>query len=149
MLIAYNLSEDMAEVDEFGRGKSDCKLCGRTMRAEMAYEKMGICGPCAARAGNAYLVAHGGAPNLYLAPEEYREWQDKRAAERAGKYQKKVIPSGLRIEVFERDAYRCKSCGDHKNLRADHVIPERNGGPTTLENLQTLCQSCNSKKGWR
>jgi hypothetical protein len=32
-------------------------------------------------------------------------------------------------------------------LSADHVIPESKGGPTTLENLQTLCMRCNLKKG--
>lgn len=43
----------------------------------------------------------------------------------------------------------CKLCGSRKYLRADHVIPERKGGPTTLENLQTLCRSCNSRTGVR
>lgn len=62
---------------------------------------------------------------------------------------KQVIGQKLRTQVFERDAYRCKHCGTHKNLRADHIYPESKGGPTTLDNLQTLCASCNSKKGVR
>lgn len=62
---------------------------------------------------------------------------------------KAVISAGLRTQVFERDAYRCKHCGTHKDLRADHIHPESKGGPTTLENLQTLCAPCNSKKGAR
>lgn len=65
------------------------------------------------------------------------------------RYQKKVIPAALRTAVFERDAYRCVQCGSWKDLRADHVVPEVHGGPTTLENLQTLCQPCNSRKGAR
>lgn len=60
---------------------------------------------------------------------------------------KKSIGQRLRTQVFERDAYRCKHCGSHQNLRADHIFPESKGGPTTLDNLQTLCQSCNSVKG--
>lgn len=60
---------------------------------------------------------------------------------------KQVISQQLRTQVFERDAYRCRHCGTHKDLRADHIHPESKGGTTTLDNLQTLCASCNSKKG--
>ena len=41
----------------------------------------------------------------------------------------------------------CRACSTHLNLTADHVIAESAGGPTTLENLQTLCRPCNSRKG--
>ena len=60
---------------------------------------------------------------------------------------KDVIPAQLRTQVFERDAYRCVTCGGFKDLCGDHIHPESKGGPTTLENLQTMCRSCNSKKG--
>lgn len=33
--------------------------------------------------------------------------------------------------------------------RADHIKPESWGGETSLDNLQTLCRSCNSKKNNR
>lgn len=62
-------------------------------------------------------------------------------------YQKKAIPNGLRMKVFERDMYRCKNCGTHKSLTCDHIYPEVLGGDSTLDNLQTLCKSCNCKKG--
>lgn len=63
---------------------------------------------------------------------------------------KKYPPSStLRRAVFERDAYRCQHCGDWRDLTADHIIPEAQGGPTTLDNLQCLCRSCNSRKGTR
>jgi len=65
----------------------------------------------------------------------------------ASKKSKKRIPAGLRVHVFERDAYRCVLCGSHKSLCADHIYPESLGGEATLENLQTLCRVCNSKKG--
>ena len=63
------------------------------------------------------------------------------------KASKKVIGQKLRTQVFERDQYRCLHCGTHKDLRADHIHPESKGGATTLENLQTLCAPCNSRKG--
>lgn len=62
---------------------------------------------------------------------------------------KAVIPNALRKAVFERDGYRCKHCNSHIDLCADHIHPESKGGETVLENLQTLCRSCNSKKGVR
>lgn len=62
-------------------------------------------------------------------------------------YQKKKIDGNLRRKVFERDAYRCKHCDGWEDLCADHVVAESKGGPTTLDNLQTLCRSCNSRKG--
>ena len=64
-------------------------------------------------------------------------------------YIKAVIPASLRTSVFERDAYRCIACGGHLDLTCDHIVPESKGGPTTIENLQTMCRSCNSKKGAR
>lgn len=60
---------------------------------------------------------------------------------------KKKISNKLRKQVFERDKYRCKHCETHLDLSCDHIHPESKGGETTLENLQTLCRSCNSKKG--
>ena len=62
-------------------------------------------------------------------------------------YSKVKINSSLRTEVFERDEYRCLRCGSWKDLRADHVVPEVKDGLATMDNLQTLCRSCNSWKG--
>lgn len=62
---------------------------------------------------------------------------------------KAPIPSSLRWEVFKRDDFRCRGCGSRDNLRADHIIPESQRGPTELSNLQTLCATCNSRKGSR
>lgn len=50
-------------------------------------------------------------------------------------------------EVLERDGYKCVSCGTKEDLVIDHVIPVIDGGDTTLENLQSLCRTCNLKKG--
>lgn len=64
-------------------------------------------------------------------------------------YRKIPIPYELRIAVFKRDGFTCKHCGSKENLHADHIFPESKGGQATMENLQTLCKSCNCKKGDR
>ena len=65
------------------------------------------------------------------------------------RYRKVRIPSRLRRDVFERDAYRCCKCGGWIDLCCDHIYPESKGGETALNNLQTLCRGCNSRKADR
>ena len=57
------------------------------------------------------------------------------------------IPGNLRTQIYERDEYCCVKCGSRKSLAIDHIKPFSLGGENTLENLQTLCRSCNSRKG--
>ncbi len=62
---------------------------------------------------------------------------------------KRKIRASRRRKVFERDAYRCRHCGSWEHLSVDHIHPEALGGSDDLDNLQTLCHSCNSRKGTR
>lgn len=62
---------------------------------------------------------------------------------------KAKISRSLSRRVMERDEYRCVTCRTHIDLCCDHIMPESKGGPTTFENLQTMCRSCNSRKGNR
>lgn len=65
------------------------------------------------------------------------------------------IDSRLRHECFKRDNYKCVECGRTKNdsiLHADHIISVSQGGTDELDNLQTLCDTCNfnkSNKCWK
>jgi 5-methylcytosine-specific restriction endonuclease McrA len=59
------------------------------------------------------------------------------------------IPIDLRAAVLLRDNGRCVRCGAEERLHIDHIVPFSKGGPTTLANLQTLCQTCNLSKGAR
>lgn len=50
----------------------------------------------------------------------------------------------LRMQVLERDDYRCQYCG--KDARqADHVMPRKSGGVDDLANLVACCLRCNKK----
>lgn len=78
--------------------------------------------------------------------------EDGRRARRRGArsdYRKLRIPAALRWAVWERDNFTCQRCGSRRSLAVDHVKPESKGGELVLDNLQTLCRSCNSSKGVR
>lgn len=49
-------------------------------------------------------------------------------------------------EIIARDG-KCLHCGTSANLTVDHIIPKVHGGSDHETNLQTLCFSCNQKKG--
>lgn len=63
------------------------------------------------------------------------EWDRKRA---------RVAP-----RIFERDGHRCQECGATEEITVDHIVPISAGGTDDDGNLQTLCRSCNSRKGAR
>lgn len=76
-----------------------------------------------------------------------RDLFGRKTEEYSQKYMKKKIGLKLRLEVYERDGFKCVTCGIQKNLTLDHIKPEILGGVSTIENLQTMCKSCNSSKG--
>lgn len=56
------------------------------------------------------------------------------------------MPDALRKAVYERDGWACVRCGRTDSLTVDHKWPHIRGGALALENLQTLCASCNTAK---
>ena len=49
--------------------------------------------------------------------------------------------------IFDRDGWTCQTCGTNRYLTVDHIIARVNGGTDDPANLQTLCMTCNSRKG--
>lgn len=86
------------------------------------------------------------------------EGQDESHGKESINIPKRPLPSPrqpslrLRFKVMSRDRFSCRHCGKSPAhdpnviLHVDHVIPWSAGGETSLENLQTLCQSCNLGK---
>ena len=54
----------------------------------------------------------------------------------------------LRMEILERDGFRCKTCGGRGRLEIDHIKPVRTHPRLSYEpsNLQALCSPCHTRK---
>ncbi len=57
------------------------------------------------------------------------------------------IPKKTRMKVFRRDKWKCLNCHSKKQLTVDHIVPVSLGGGDGVDNLQTLCKTCNERKG--
>jgi 5-methylcytosine-specific restriction endonuclease McrA len=60
-------------------------------------------------------------PRLRLNPDSYRK---------------------LRIDVLERDGWRCQNCGTWECLQVHHIRSRSALGDDATENLITLCADC-------
>ena len=56
------------------------------------------------------------------------------------------VTGEIRNAVLARDKYTCLCCEGIEQLTIDHIKPIALGGETVMDNLQTLCRSCNAKK---
>jgi hypothetical protein len=66
------------------------------------------------------------------------------------KYGKLPGHLAVREYVLNRDNRTCRACGateaDGALLVADHIVSRRNGGTHHPDNMQCLCDPCNSRK---
>ena len=56
--------------------------------------------------------------------------------------------TAVRLQVLDRDGWRCRQCGKASALEVDHIVPLRRGGaPYDMGNLQSLCAfPCHAEK---
>ena len=62
------------------------------------------------------------------------------------------VPAALRKQVIERAGDRCEYCCFPQRVtllafEMEHIISEKHGGTTSLENLALACPYCNRAKG--
>jgi HNH endonuclease len=61
---------------------------------------------------------------------------------------RRLIPTLVKIEVWDRDRGKCVICGATTELHFDHVLPYSKGGTSlTAKNVQLLCARHNLSKG--
>jgi len=59
----------------------------------------------------------------------------------------RMIPSSVKLEVWQRDKGRCIICGESDNLHFDHDLPYSKGGTSlTARNIRLLCARHNLAK---
>lgn len=95
------------------------------------------------KAADKLIKAVGFDDYFNLGEIKERVWGGKRP------FIKADICSRDRQEIFERDNYACVKCHSKENLTIDHILSEKKGGKSEKSNYQTLCRSCNSRKGAR
>lgn len=80
--------------------------------------------------------------------EEPKQFQAEKDLNHSGR----TISLRVRLRVLDRDNFRCIFCGRSPatdigvKLHIDHKIPFSQGGKSSVDNLQTLCQDCNLGK---
>jgi glutaredoxin len=62
------------------------------------------------------------------------------------------VPASLRRQVIQRAGGRCEYCHYPQNaallaFEMEHIVAEKHGGQTSLENLALACPYCNRAKG--
>lgn len=76
--------------------------------------------------------------------------EDAEAPEPSLGERSRMIPSAVKLAVWERDRGKCRVCGESDELHFDHIIPYSAGGTSILaENVQLLCARHNLEKSDR
>lgn len=98
----------------------------------------------------AFKFGGGIRKNIEIRNQVYTRKLFKELTNMKTKDPKRLFDANQKIVMWRRDGQVCKQCGcnvEFDEMHADHITPHSKGGLTTIENGQTLCANCNSKKG--
>lgn len=76
--------------------------------------------------------------------QELREYLYNEPRREAQKY---IGNKKIRDIIFNKYGKICLCCGSDNYISLDHIVPVFHGGENSIDNLQPLCRSCNSRKG--
>lgn len=96
-----------------------------------------------------YKIHHDGKRNVFRYIFRLSDRADiaKSNAEIEPQARTKLIPSGIKKEVWKRDKGRCVICGATKNLHFDHDLPFSKGATSiSAKNVRLLCMNHNLQK---
>lgn len=79
---------------------------------------------------------------FYAQPDSW-----KRAHKKSARWTQYQDGADLIYALAVRYGYRCLRCGTTRRLGLDHIHPVSKGGKTEIDNLQLLCEPCNTEKG--
>lgn len=124
-----------------------CILCGRRISNTESR-----CAACAGKWGRRKrsCVTCGKQTWTNYCEEHEREQQAARAARQPWRSYDSSAYRRARAAALKRDGYACVVC--HRGadtgvpLQTDHIVPLRDGGKNTTDNLQTLCGTCHAAK---
>ena len=117
--------------DRISRSKKGVKVHSREQRAKWRLTRAG--------AGNPAWINGRSKNNAY-----YRRIREQREREAPG-YHSEGEWQTLKVQYGNQCA-SCKRPEPSVKLTKDHIIPLARGGSHFIENIQPLCQSCNSRK---
>ena len=81
----------------------------------------------------------------YKNPDKIREASNKRRGRKADSVG--TFTEAQFKVLCDHYSNVCLCCGVSGELTRDHVVPLSKGGSNTIDNIQPLCQGCNSSKG--
>lgn len=91
------------------------------------------------------FIVNNGTRNtfkFYLLPIEMKSFKKEITISHT-----RLIPTNVKVEVWNRDKGQCVKCGSKENLHYDHDLPFSKGGTSlTAANVRILCLKCNLSK---
>jgi len=97
-----------------------------------------------------YRVTHDGRRNVFRFILHLSERGENATSIDREPAHTRLIPSGVKKEVWKRDGGKCVQCGSIKNLHFDHDLPFSKGGTSiSSKNVRLLCMKHNLEKSAR
>lgn len=139
-----------------GREGRGGRTLGKKIETELTYSNGRKIYPGTSETRRVYRQNHKEERALYNREHQcWKKWSQNNKEKRNVYLQKrqslkKNLPSTLTPVQWEyAKSYfdnKCAYCGEEKFLTQDHLVPLKNGGEYTHNNIIPACQSCNSGK---